>query len=143
MHPPKLIILNVDFALKLSNYTSWKVFTCPKWFQKKFHNTTSVQPAYIVDKKTNFRGFSCLSYCMSEKIINVDNIFQTKNSQFSFSLNLPRERRLKGLDTQFKVTHLFKWLWSKKCVIVTWNPQILDMNIYNLSLIRQSFQGYY
>ena len=25
-YPPKFMILNVDFALKLSNYTSWKRF---------------------------------------------------------------------------------------------------------------------
>ena len=29
-YPPKFMVLNVDFALKLSNYTSWKHFICLK-----------------------------------------------------------------------------------------------------------------
>ena len=35
-YPPKLMILNVDYALKLSNYASWKRFICLKWILKNF-----------------------------------------------------------------------------------------------------------
>ena len=30
IYPPKFMVLNVDYALKLSNYTSWKSFICLK-----------------------------------------------------------------------------------------------------------------
>ena len=33
-NPPKFMISNVDFALKLSNYTSWKRFVSLKWILK-------------------------------------------------------------------------------------------------------------
>ena len=42
------MILNVDFAFKLSNYTSWKLFICLMNPKKKFYNTAySAQPLYI------------------------------------------------------------------------------------------------
>ena len=42
------MILNVDFALKLSNYTSWKVFMSEMKLREFVHDTTySVQPPYI------------------------------------------------------------------------------------------------
>ena len=34
MYPPKFMILNVDYALEVSNYTSWKSFICLKWILK-------------------------------------------------------------------------------------------------------------
>ena len=39
MYSPKFMILNVNFALKLSNYTSWKRFICFKNPKKCVHNT--------------------------------------------------------------------------------------------------------
>ena len=35
-YPSKFMIFNVDYALKLSNFTSWKRFTCLKWMLKRF-----------------------------------------------------------------------------------------------------------
>jgi len=37
MYPPKLMILNVDFALKLSNFRSLKRVICLKWIFKNFY----------------------------------------------------------------------------------------------------------
>ena len=47
-YPPKFMILNVNYALKLINYTSWKRFISQMNPKEFFHNTAySVQLPYI------------------------------------------------------------------------------------------------
>ena len=44
MYPPKLMILNVDFAaLKLSSYRSLKRFICLKWILESFSTVLQSQ----------------------------------------------------------------------------------------------------
>ena len=66
-YPPKVMILNAGFALKLSNYRSLKRFICLKWILKKFcailqsqfiHHTLPVTPF----KCPQICRYNCLKY---------------------------------------------------------------------------------
>ena len=47
MYPPKIMILKVDFAIKHSNYTTYKRFICLKWILKNSSTILRTQFNYL------------------------------------------------------------------------------------------------
>ena len=58
MYPPKMI-LNVDFALKLSNYTSWKRFYMSQMNLNKFVHISTIQFNHHTLPVTPFKPVPC------------------------------------------------------------------------------------
>ena len=86
-YPPKFMILNVDFALKLSNYTSWKRFICLKWILKRFSTILHTQFNHHTLPVTPFKGTSVLissdplfyltSKLVKQRYYTISNLFGT------------------------------------------------------------------
>ena len=116
------MILNVDYRLKLSNYTSLKPFLCLKWILNKFFTILNSQFNYHTLPVTPFNHILAAS---QEGLISVTN------NQISFSFT----GLLIGLHLDLDMNHFWE-------ITVQWTIALLQITGEVIKCVHWNFSLY-